>query len=113
VCFHDPEERALLQRAKGWVSTVRRYRFFVVAYGERAVRRVETVMTETMGAWPIGEVAIRLNRKAGGEVKDEGVHARDARLREQLQAPCAVAAEDQGGKRQRRVEDGLQKDLQL
>jgi hypothetical protein len=48
VRFHDPKEWALLQRAKGWFSTVRKYRLRVLVYGERTVRRAETVTTETM-----------------------------------------------------------------
>jgi hypothetical protein len=48
LCFHDPREWALLQRAKGRSSAVRKYRLGVLVYGERTVRRAETVTTETI-----------------------------------------------------------------
>jgi hypothetical protein len=48
VRFHDPKEWALLQRAKGWSSAVRKYRLRVMVYGERTVSKAETVTTETI-----------------------------------------------------------------
>ena len=45
TCFQDARGLGLLRRAEGWFSSVRKYRFRV--YGERTVRRAETVKVET------------------------------------------------------------------